>query len=93
MTGTKTARTAPDGARSAQETPGAPGTGEEMPEGTQALSVSSARDRTDEVNGARREAIEQVAALATRLDVCYFDHGDGAWHSFAWLITEGDGLE
>jgi hypothetical protein len=68
-----------------------------MPEGAQALSepawCAPARERTDEANEARREAIEQVAALATRLDVCYFDHGDGAWHSFAWLITEGDGLE
>ena len=95
----KSPRTPPGGARRAQEPPVASGTGERTPDGAKAAEALSepawcapARDRIDEANQARRDAVSRVADLAERLNVDYYDHDEHRRRSFAWLIT-GGGLE
>ena len=34
------------------------------------------------------DLVEQIAALAEKLDVSWWDHDAGQWRSFAALITE-----
>jgi len=94
-----TARTPPDGARSAPRPPAATGAGDGIPDGAgtaEALSepawCAPARDRIDEANRAWRDAVGRVADLAERLNVDWYDHDEHRWRSFAWLITEGGGL-
>ena len=36
----------------------------------------------------RSDLVEQIAALAEKLDVSWWDHDAGQWRSFAALITE-----
>ena len=92
-----TARTPPGSASNAPEPLTASGTDERTPDGAEALSepawCAPARDRIDEANQARRDAVSQVADLAERLNVDWYDHDEHRWRSFAWLITGGGGLE